>query len=256
MTGSDEALKLAGDKYLGLYHHGEPVNAFVLAGGLSTRMGRDKAFLQLGGLTLLERALEVATSATGTAARIVGQAGKFGIFGTVIEDVYPDCGPLGGIHAALAQTSTDLNLMLAVDLPFVRLEFLSFLLAQARKATAIAVVPRAGGGLQPLCAVYRRSFGEVAERSLRAGRNKVEALFREVQTQIVEPQELKQNNFSEEMFRNLNTPEEWEEAASRASELGLQTSGLGPQPERPDSEARGFTIRGVGKGDGRPTTSD
>jgi molybdenum cofactor guanylyltransferase len=208
---------------LGLYHHGEPVSAFVLAGGRSTRMGRDKAFLQLGGSTLLEHALELA-SAAGT-ARIVGQAGKFGVFGAVIEDVYPDCGPLGGIHAALAQTSTDLNLMLAVDLPFVRLEFLSFLLAQARKTAALAVVPRAGGGLQPLCAVYRRSFGEVAERSLRAGRNKIEALFREVETQIVEPQELKQNNFSEEMFRNLNTPEDWEEAASRASEL--RTSDLG-----------------------------
>ncbi len=233
---------------MGVYHHDERVNAFVLAGGLSTRMGRDKAFLQIAGASLLERALKLARAATGT-AQIVGPAGRLRAFGAVIEDVYPNCGPLGGIHAALARSSTDLNLMLAVDLPFVRLEFLSFLLARARKAAAIAVVPRAGGGLQPLCAAYRRSFGEVAERSLRAGRNKIDALFAEVETQIVGPQELQQNDFSEEMFRNLNTPKDWEEAESRASELGSQTSCVRPRPEWPGLKARAFTIRSVSKGD-------
>jgi molybdopterin-guanine dinucleotide biosynthesis protein A len=74
------------------------------------------------------------------------------------------------------------------------------------------VVPRAAGGLQPLCAVYRRSFGEVAERSLRAGKNKIDALFDEVETRILEPEELARLGFREEMFRNLNTEKEWQEA--------------------------------------------
>jgi molybdenum cofactor guanylyltransferase len=195
-----------------VYHQAvDALTGFVLAGGKSSRMGQDKAFLKLGGITLLERALRLAKAATGNAT-IVGNASKFAGFGVVIEDQYPECGPLGGIHAALAQTSTDLNLIVAVDLPFLRPEFLRYLIAQAGASDAMALVPRSGEKLQPLCAMYRRAFAEYAERSLRAGRNRINRLFSEVPTRVIEPEELKQNGFGEEMFRNLNTPEDWEKA--------------------------------------------
>ena len=66
-------------------------------------MGHDKAFLQFGGRTLLEHALELAQGATGN-ARIVGSKEKFAGFGPVVEDIYPGHGPLAGIQAALAAT--------------------------------------------------------------------------------------------------------------------------------------------------------
>ena len=88
------------------------------------------------------------------------------------------------------RTRTELNLMMAVDMPFLQPSFLNYLVAQARETAAVVVVPRAGGGLQPLCAVYRRGFAEVAERSLRAGENKIDRLFAEVQTRVIEPEEL------------------------------------------------------------------
>src|ERR1700730_2340598 len=75
---------------LGMYHHSvEPVTAFVLAGGKSSRMGQDKSFLQLGGCTLLARAVELATAAAG-GVYIVGSSEKFAAFGSVIADVYPE----------------------------------------------------------------------------------------------------------------------------------------------------------------------
>jgi molybdopterin-guanine dinucleotide biosynthesis protein A len=66
--------------------------------------------------------------------------------------------------------------------------------------------------LQPLCAVYRRDFAEVAERSLVADKNKIDCLFAEVQTRVINQDELERNGFSEEMFRNLNTELDWQEA--------------------------------------------
>jgi len=198
-----------------VYHRGvDPVTAFVLAGGKSVRMGEDKAFLRLEDRTLLARALDLARAAAGS-VWIVGSRTKFAAFGPVVEDVYPERGPLGGIHAALIQTTTDLNLLIAVDLPFLRPNFLNYLIARARATTAVVVVPNVGGGLQPLCAVYRRAFAEVAERSLGAGKNKIDRLFPEVQTRIIDQEEMKQNGFSEEMFRNLNTQEDWKEARMR-----------------------------------------
>ena len=89
------------------------VAAFVLAGGKSTRMGSDKAFVMLEGRTLLTRALELARTVSDN-VRIVGSAEKFAAFAPVVEDVFRECGPLGGIHAALRASSAELNLMLAV----------------------------------------------------------------------------------------------------------------------------------------------
>ena len=139
-------------------------------------MGEDKAFLELAGRTLLARALEIAERVSGD-VRIVGDAEKFFPFGRVVEDVFSGRGPLGGIHAALLSSTVELNLVLAVDLPFVESRFLAYLVSAARQVTAVVTVPRAAGGFQPLCTVYRREFAEVAERALREGENKIDALY-------------------------------------------------------------------------------
>jgi len=101
---------------------------FVLAGGKSSRMGPtvDKAFLDFRGQTLLDRALGVMGAACGRVA-IVGDPAKFAKAGSVIADIFPGCGPLGGVHAALVHSLAELNLMLAVDMPFVSSELLAFL---------------------------------------------------------------------------------------------------------------------------------
>ncbi len=190
---------------------GFEVTAFVLAGGKSSRMGSDKAFLQLGDENLLSRAIKLA-GAVAKEVRIVGHARTFAGFGEVVEDVYRDRGPLGGIHAALSSSANEWNLMLAVDLPFVQPEFLRYLLQRARESNATVTVPRAGGGLQPLCAVYRDSFAKLAEAALRDGKNKIDLLFEKVATCVIEEDELERGGFSGKMFRNLNTPEEWEKA--------------------------------------------
>src|SRR5579864_5244461 len=185
------------------------VTAFILAGGKSSRMGRDKAFLHFGEETLLSRALELAGAVAGKRC-IVGDGKKFAAFGLVVEDVYRDRGPLGGIHAALSSSMTELNLMLAVDLPFITATFLEYLLSRAQELDATVTLPRAAGGLQPLCAVYQRSFADVAEQFLRDGKNKIDSLFAKVGTCVIEEDELVKAGFSVEMFRNLNTPEELE----------------------------------------------
>ncbi len=183
------------------------LTTFILAGGKSTRMGRDKAWVELEGQTLLARALTLARSVSDS-VRIVGSREKFEGFAPVVEDVFPDCGPLAAIHAALQSSSTDLNLILAVDTPFLTPEFLRFLIDGAEKARkALATVPRVGGW-QPLCACYRRRFAAGAEKALRAGRYRIDLLFELNQTRVIEKQELEEAGFSESIFRNLNTPEE------------------------------------------------
>jgi len=195
-----------------VYHQPvDDVTAFILAGGKSSRMGKDKAFLRLGDETLISRAVNLAKSLTPN-VRIVGEAAKFAGLGPAVEDVYPDRGPLGGIHAALVSTKTALNLMLAVDTPFVESNFLEFLISEARRSEAIVTVPRSGGRMHSLCAIYRKEFSALAEQSLILGQNRIDLLFSRVKTRVIEETELQQLGYCPEMFRNLNTPEEWKEA--------------------------------------------
>jgi molybdopterin-guanine dinucleotide biosynthesis protein A len=184
------------------------VTGFILAGGKSSRMGTEKAFVTLDGRTLLARALHTMRSVT-AAVRIAGDPEKFAPFAPCVRDIFPECGPLGGIHAALRSSTSELNLILAVDLPFVAPALLHFLVSRARDSSSAAVVvPRSAQGWQPLCAVYRRAFAESAEDALRAGRFKIDALFEVASTQVVAENELEAAGFSPRAFRNVNTPED------------------------------------------------
>lgn len=199
--------------------YAENLTAFVLAGGKSTRMGADKAFLELAGRPLIVHAVGLA-AAVAPQVRIVGDPHqKFAAFGDVVPDIFAGRGPLGGIHAALQVSQTELNLVLGVDLPFVEARFLKFLIAQAGACDAVVAVPFAAGYFQTLCAIYRKSFAALAERALAEGRNRVDAIFQETKVRIISEQELAGENFQASMFRNLNTREEWE-AAQREFEPG------------------------------------
>jgi molybdopterin-guanine dinucleotide biosynthesis protein A len=187
--------------------------AFVLAGGKSSRMGTDKAFLEYRGSTLLAHAIDL-SKAVSDDVKIVGSREKFGAYGAVVEDVFSECGPLGGIHAALTNSVADLNLILAVDMPFISTQFLKYVIGQASGVNYTVVIPRSESRLQPLSAVYRRGFATIAEQALLAGRNKIGPLFGSVDVKVIEENELKRAGFSRDLFRNLNTPQELEETIS------------------------------------------
>jgi molybdopterin-guanine dinucleotide biosynthesis protein A len=193
----------------------QDATVFILAGGKSSRMGSDKAFLEFGGRTLLQRALQVA-GAISQRVLIVGTRSKFEHLGPVVEDIYPDRGPLGGIHAALSSSATELNLVLAVDMPFLEGRFLNWLLEQARSSGALVTVPVAGGRNQPLCAVYRKAFAAIAKAALEAGRNKIDPLFAPAYTRFIDAAELAAMDIAAGMFDNVNTRDELQSAMERA----------------------------------------
>ena len=193
------------------------LSGFVLAGGKSTRMGRDKAALTLDGRTLLETAPTVLRQVAHEVF-ILGSPQLYGGYGTVIADIFPGCGPLGGIHAALSRTTSPFNLIIAVDTPFLSAEFLAYLAGRAADSSAMVTIPEIRGYLEPACAVYKREFLPIAEQALRRGDNKITPLLpKDVGATLVIPEaELTQFAFTAEMFENLNTPEDLERARRRS----------------------------------------
>jgi molybdopterin-guanine dinucleotide biosynthesis protein A len=212
------------------------VAAFVLAGGKSRRIGQDKALLPWEGQTLLERALE-ATRAVASRTSIVGAKAKFEAYGSVVEDVFVDRGPLGAIHAALSATDREFNLVLAVDLPLATPALLTYLIGRAHETPCLATVPRLGEGWEPLCAVYRRGFAKVAEPALMRGQNAIYPLLEDgprfedgddpacaragveqIGVEQIGETELVAAGFGAWMFRNINTIRDLESCAERSRE--------------------------------------
>ena len=170
-------------------------------------MGEEKAWLKLGGESLLEIARRAA-AAVAENIFVVGAKEKFGA--EAVEDLFSGQGPLAGIHAALRHSRSEWNLLLAVDMPRLTPEFLRYLLRRAEGATELAVVPRNGRGWQPLCAFYRRGFAAPAEAALRAGRNKIDGLFEAAGVEAVTENEMRAAGFdAEALLQNINTPADW-----------------------------------------------
>lgn len=174
-------------------------------------MGQDKSLLRLAGRTLLESSLERMRSVT-EKVFIVGSRPDLSAYAPVVPDIYGNCGPLGGIHAAVSASAAELNLVLAVDMPAVPEGFLRKLVAAARESQATVTVPQTQGGFQPLCAIYRSEFRAIAEAALKAGDYKIDRLFPRVKLRIVGENEIGKWGYKAEVFHNLNSPEDVEQA--------------------------------------------
>jgi len=148
------------------------VNAFILAGGLSTRMGRDKALLEFRGRPLIEHALDKLRT-LGFSPRIAGTRPDLASWAPIIPDNYPGSGPLAGIEAALSVSNSGLNLFLPIDLPLLPVEFLRWMALRAGKTSALATIPYLQDHPQPLCAVYHRDLLPPLLSALIAGDRKV-----------------------------------------------------------------------------------
>ena len=192
-------------------------SGFVLVGGKSTRMGRDKATLLFGGKPFLQHAVEIARGAAdfvclvGSEDALRTAAEKYGF--PIIADTFPGTGPLGGIHAALVSpVALEWNLVLAVDTPFITQELVRYLRERAAAFAGCAVLPRAAGRLQPLCGMYRQSFAAQARKALECGRYKIEDALASEAFEVASEEELSAHGFHAEMFANINTPQELEDA--------------------------------------------
>lgn len=205
------------------------ISGFVLAGGKSSRMGRDKAAISLNGRTLLEHALGTLRQVCSDVL-ILGSPQLYGNCGVeVVEDIFPGCGPLGGIHAALSRTRTMFNLIIAVDTPFLSVAFLRFMIDHAVASGAVVTTPEIAGYRQPLCSIYSRAFLPIAEQALgsepsnrelfrHAGKSadyKIVPLFPANGTCVISEAEMRKFAFTTEMFDNLNTPDDLQRAKRR-----------------------------------------
>jgi molybdenum cofactor guanylyltransferase len=174
-------------------------NGFILAGGQSRRMGRDKATLKWGPASLLDHMVQL-LSTVADPVRVVGR--------DELPDRIPAKGPLGGILTALEISKQDNNLVLAVDLPLLTPAFLEMFHSRFRTSSQPLIACRIGDAF-PLCLGIRRYLVDNVARQIEAGSFAVQEFIRESDPEILEESELQALGFDHSIFRNMNTPEDW-----------------------------------------------
>ncbi len=187
------------------------LSGFILAGGKSSRMKTDKAFLKFQDATFLERAFKTLSPRCKITKIVINKYQKAQFedafpSSDLIVDLYHERGALGGIHAALKNCETDFAFILAVDLPFVTTETVKKLIEASSESSA--TVPRQNNGrLQPLCAVYRAKaclpkLEELLEHDDSAS---VRDFLKLIDANIVEANLL---GGDEKVLLNVNSPED------------------------------------------------
>jgi molybdopterin-guanine dinucleotide biosynthesis protein A len=177
---------------------------YVLVGGRSSRMGRDKALLPHHGTALAAGVAHEVERATGQCV-LVGDPARYGQLGyEVAADLYPGEGPLGGILTALRHSREDWNVLVACDMPRLSAEFLHGLIDEAVSRRDIDVLAPLGpsGRFEPLCSVYHRRSAPALQAAFDAGVRRIAEAAAGLRLEAIAVAELTP-------LDNVNTPEDW-----------------------------------------------
>jgi molybdopterin-guanine dinucleotide biosynthesis protein A len=180
------------------------VTGFVLAGGLSSRMGEDKSLMAFHGKPLIMYAIEALST---LCEKVIISSNHF-LYDFTGCDVWPDelplHAPINGLYSCLKRSDTDWNFMLTCDMPNTGSQLFAYLLDQAHGVDA--VIPVHGQGLvEPLCGLYNRSSLNVLESRIKAGQYSILKLLQSVRCRYVNIGPGLEF-YNKEMFSNLNSP--------------------------------------------------
>ncbi len=196
------------------------MTAIILAGGKSSRMGRNKALLKIEGKSFIERQIDLLREIFEDIIISANTPSDYAFLHLpVIKDVFPEKGPLGGIYTGLMESKSPHTFFLACDMPFVELPLIRHLKGLLRGVDV--VVPKSGRGLEPLHAFYSKKCIGPIKRELDRNNLRIISFFSEVTVKIVELDNLTSSPEFKESITNLNTKEDYESAKKRIFKKNL-----------------------------------
>jgi len=187
---------------------GKGMTGVILSGGKNTRMGANKAFLEVDGERLIDRAVRIYREIFDEIILVTNEPGLYlDQDVTIVTDLEKGKGPLMGIYTGLFWAAADPVFFAACDMPFLQVAFIRHLLAQSRDADI--VVPETADGPQPLHAVYSRRCLPVIKSLLARDRLKVTGFYKGMKVRTVSQEISRTFDPQCRMFLNVNTPEEF-----------------------------------------------
>ena len=191
------------------------VSGVALAGGMSRRLGRNKAVEEIGGERLIERVINRLSEVTSETVVVVAEESRAQALELpdgvrTAADIYPGHGSLGGIFTGLSAARGDYGIVVACDMPFLNTGLLQFMVDLAPDFDV--VVPRVDGRPEPLHAIYSKSCLEPIESRLKRQDLKIALFFEEVRVAYVDEDDIDLFDPERLSFFNVNTQEDLDKA--------------------------------------------
>lgn len=209
-----------------------PIAAVIVAGGRSRRMGQDKRQLTLWGAdgpTLLEHTLALVAPLCAEVIVVLNDPEHWPrLSATIVGDVYPEGGALGGIYSGLAAVQHTHALVVAADMPLLNVALLRWMIAQPRDYDVLIPQLAQRGqarnrlGVESLHAIYSRACLAPIARQLDAGNPQVIGFFDQVRVQLIEPETVARFDPDGHAFRNVNTPEDLAHVRDLIAQSGVK----------------------------------
>ncbi|HEY5521892.1 MAG TPA: formate dehydrogenase accessory sulfurtransferase FdhD [Desulfuromonadaceae bacterium] len=189
----------------------EGVTGFILAGGSSIRMGRNKALLEVDGTPIITRTYRTLAGLFHEVIIVTNSPHDYDFLPCrKVPDIYPDCGSIAGLHSALAHSSTADSFVTACDMPFLDPAIISHLCDIQKEEGCDAVIPFSEGGQEPLHAIYSSDCKDVFEDAIQKGERKILDILGRMNIRQVSHDEVQRFGGQATSFLNVNTPEEYE----------------------------------------------
>ena len=184
------------------------ITGVVLAGGRSTRMGQEKAFLPYGGKKLIEHIVSRLQPYCDNILVSVNEASQYEFLKLpLITDKNKNCGPLGGLEAAIDASPTELCFIIPCDVPFISGAIIPLLASEI--GTHDACVPLSGGFYEPLVALYNKTALTAFRECLKEKKYKVSDSFPQMMVRYI-PEEMLRKRCLANIFHNINTISDYE----------------------------------------------
>jgi molybdopterin-guanine dinucleotide biosynthesis protein A len=198
----------------------EHIAGVILAGGLSTRYGHDKAFVQIGGVPLIERITEEMRRIFMRVILVTNQKKEFEYLELpMIEDIIKGLGPIGGIYTGLSSISEQAGFFVACDMPLLHEGLIRYMIEVIDNHAA--VVPSVGKWVEPLHALYARSCLGPIKGLIDEKCYQVRRFYDLVPVRYVREDEIRLFCSPDEAFLNINTPEEFARIQSLVKTQGV-----------------------------------
>jgi molybdopterin-guanine dinucleotide biosynthesis protein A len=184
------------------------LTGIILSGGKNSRMGTNKAFLEINGIRLIDNILAVYRKIFAEIIIVTNDPLSYTEFSdtVVVTDIYKEKGALGGIYTGLFYATCNYSFVTACDMPFLNKDFIIYLTEQTEKFDI--VVPKLSEGFQALHAIYSRNCLSRIKKLLMADKLKITGFYKEVRLLSIPEEKIKPFNKDGRLFLNINTPED------------------------------------------------
>ncbi len=189
----------------------EGITGVILAGGASSRMGSNKALLEVDGNSIIARIYRTLAGMFHEVIIVTNSPLDYDFLPCrKVPDIYANFGSIAGLHSALTHSSTAHAFVTACDMPFLDHSIIRYLCHLQQKEGFEATVPYSEGGQEPLHGVYSSACKDIFDCAIKSGERKVVDILKKIHIREVTYDEVRSIGGQSASFLNVNTPEEYE----------------------------------------------